>query len=103
MTRGILSARPAILTTSTGACSTAGATWWSWSRWPATEVVVQPLCGDSFELAEQIDLGLFAGIMPLCIEQSLRQVEEQCRAAQIARVNEGQIHALADDALAAGI
>src|ERR1700761_2087827 len=40
----------------------------------------------------------FAGVAPLGVEQSLRQVENQCGGPHIAEMSEAHIFALADDA-----
>ena len=43
----------------------------------ADQVGVEPLLGDALELAEEVELGLLAGVAPLRVEQALREVEER--------------------------
>ena len=40
-------------------------------------------CLDALELAEEVQLGFLAGIAPLGVEESLREMEEQRRAAEV--------------------
>ena len=68
----------------------------------ADEVPVEPLARDALELAEEVQLWLFAGVAPLGLQQSLGQVEEQGRAAEIAGVDQVQIDPFPDDPLVAG-
>ncbi len=42
----------------------------------ADEAGVQPLLGNALELAEEVHLGLLAGIAPLGVEQTLGNVKE---------------------------
>ena len=65
----------------------------------AHEVAVEPLPRNPLELAEQVQLRLLARVPPLRLEQPLRQVEEQGRPPQVARVDQVQVYPLADDAL----
>ncbi|MEI2623700.1 MAG: hypothetical protein V9G23_07210 [Giesbergeria sp.] len=37
----------------------------------------QPFLGDALELAEQVQLGVFAGVAPLGVEQALGELEQQ--------------------------
>jgi hypothetical protein len=41
------------------------------------------LTGDALELAEEVELGLLAGVAPLGIEQPLRQLEEKRGRASV--------------------
>ena len=68
----------------------------------ADQVGVEPLPGDALELAEEVQLGLLAGVAPLGVEQALGEVEQQRRAAHVAQVLQVQVDALADDALRCG-
>ena len=68
----------------------------------ADQAGVEPLLGDALELAEQIELGLLAGVAPLGVEQTLGEVEEQRGRPHVAQVLEVQVHAFADDAGVAG-
>ena len=65
----------------------------------ADEMIVEPLPRHPFELAEQVELWLLSRIAPLRLQQTLREVKQQGRAAQIARVNQVEIDPLADDPL----
>ena len=65
----------------------------------ADKVTVEPLFGQAFELPEEMELGLFARIAPLRVEQPLRQVKQQRRGPQVSRVSQIEIDPLADDAL----
>ena len=42
----------------------------------AHQAGIEPLLGDALELPEQVELGVFAGIAPLGVDQALGQVEE---------------------------
>ena len=64
----------------------------------AHEAVVQPLLGDALKLAEQIELGFFAGIAPFGVKQTLGDVEQQSGMAQVAGVDKVQVHGFTDDA-----
>ena len=63
----------------------------------ADEAGVEPLLGDALELAEQVELRLFAGVAPLRVEQALGEVEQQRGGPHVAQVLEGQVDAFADD------
>ena len=54
------------------------------------------------ELAEEVQLRRFAGIAVFLIEKMLGEVKEDRRAAHVVEVLDGQVHALADDALVLG-
>ena len=58
--------------------------------------------GDPLELPEEVELGIFAGIAPFGVEQTLGDVEEQRGATQIAGVNQIEINTFTDDALVLG-
>ena len=64
-----------------------------------TRQVSSHCSGDALELAEQVELGFFAGIAPFGVEQTLGEVEQQRGAAQIAGVDQVEIDTFADDAL----
>ena len=64
----------------------------------ADEAGVEPLLGDALELAEQVELGLLAGIAPFGVEQALGDVEEQRGRPHVAQVFQVQVDAFADDA-----
>ena len=60
---------------------------------------VQPLTHDALELAEQMELGLGAGVAVFGEKEMLRQVEGDGGRAQSAQVLKGERVAFADDAL----
>ncbi len=64
----------------------------------ADEAGVEPLLGDALELAEQMELGLLAGVAPFRVEQALGDVEEQRGGAHVAQMLQVHVHAFADDA-----
>mgnify|MGYP002383931045 CR=1 FL=1 len=58
---------------------------------------VEPLTSDGLELSEEVKLGLLAGVTPLCLQESLGQVEEQRGAAHLVKVLEVEVDALAEE------
>ena len=64
-------------------------------------MVIEPHARDPLELAEQVQPRFLARIAPLGLEQPLCQVEQQRRPPQIARVDQAEVHPLADDPLVA--
>ena len=64
----------------------------------ADEVSIEPLARDALQLAEEMELGLVARVAPLCLQEPLREVEQQRRAPQVPGVDEAEVDALADDA-----
>ncbi len=65
-------------------------------------MIVQPFLGDALELPEEVQLGLFAGVTPLGVDQPVSQVKEQRRGANVAEVFDCEVYAFADDAFVAG-
>ena len=69
----------------------------------ADKVIVEPLAGDGLEVAEEVELGLLAGVTPLCLDESLGEVEEEGGLSDLVEVFEVEVDAFADDALVAGV
>ena len=65
----------------------------------ADQAGIQPLLGDPLELAEQVQFGLFTGVAPFGVEQTLGEMKQERGAAQIAGMDEVEVNALADDSL----
>ncbi len=64
----------------------------------ADQAGVQPLPGDLFELAEQVEPGGLAGVPPVGGQQVAGQVEEQGGLPDLVQVIQGQDHGFPDDA-----
>ena len=60
-------------------------------------MVVEPFFGNAFELPEQVQFGFLAGITPFRVEQTLSQMEEQRRRANIAQMLERHIRRFTDN------
>src|SRR6185503_4882007 len=68
----------------------------------ANQMVVEPLLRDALEFAKQMELGRFASVAPLFIEQVPGKLKEQSGFAYIFQVHQGQVHGFADDARVLG-
>ena len=68
----------------------------------ADQMVIEPLTGDAFQLAEQVELRLLAGVAPLGFEEPFRQVIDERGAPDVLEMIEAQVYAFADDAFVAG-
>ena len=63
----------------------------------AHEVAVEPLPGDAFQLAEEVELGRFAGVAPFGVEQALGDVKKQRGRPHVSQVFQTEIDGFADD------
>ena len=68
----------------------------------AVEVVVQPVTNDGLELTEQMQLRVLVRVAVLGLEKMLGQMKQNGVVTNAGSVDEGEINALADDALVAG-
>ena len=64
----------------------------------AHKASVQPLLGDSLQLAEEVELWLLARIAPFGVEEPMGEVEHERRGPHIAQMFQTHVHAFADDA-----
>ena len=64
----------------------------------ADQAGIEPLLGDALQLPEQVELGIFARVAPLGVDQALGQVEQQRGGPHVVQVFQTEFDALADDA-----
>ena len=69
----------------------------------AHQMAVQPATSDLLQLAEEVQLGLFARVPPLGFEQPPGEFVDERVLAHLFQPSQSQVHALADDALVVGL